>query len=91
MLEVGSVVRSIAGHDKHRYYMIVGSEGLNAFIADGKMRKLENPKRKNVKHLRKTNKVIELDEITSNKALNRILEPMNQALLQGDTTQEEGF
>lgn len=80
MLEIGTVVRSIAGHDKLRYYVVVESLSDKVMIVDGKVRKLAKPKAKNLKHVAATHIKISLDEITSDKALRRILEPMNQSL-----------
>lgn len=80
MLEAGTIVKSIAGHDKQRFYVVVEANGDKVKIADGKVRKLESPKIKNLKHLRITHKKVDLDSITSNKALKGILEPMNQSL-----------
>ena len=54
----GNIVFSKAGRDKG-YPLVVTDlcEGY-AFVADGGMRKLENPKKKKLKHLQKTNFVI---------------------------------
>ena len=68
----GSVVKSTAGHDKNAYFVAVSIQGNFVFIADGKERKLEKPKRKNIKHLDMTKSVIELHEIT-NKKLRKLL------------------
>ncbi len=68
----GSVVKSTAGHDKNSYFVAVSIQGNFVFIADGKERKLEKPKRKNIKHLDVTKSVIELHEIT-NKKLRKLL------------------
>ena len=68
----GSVVRSDAGHDKGNYYIIVKAEEGYVYIADGKERKLETPKRKNIKHISMTNAKIDLNEIT-NKKLRKLL------------------
>ena len=35
----------MAGHDKNRFYVIVKIENESVFIADGKRRKVEDPKR----------------------------------------------
>jgi hypothetical protein len=45
------IVFSLAGHDKGRVYVVLKTDGRYAFIADGKTRKLTNPKRKSLKHL----------------------------------------
>ena len=44
---------SLAGHDKGKLYAIVREENGEAFLADGRIRTLENPKKKNLKHIRR--------------------------------------
>lgn len=57
-IEIGQVVRSKAGRDKGRYFIVVALEDEQyAFIADGVLRKVENPKKKKLKHLDITNDV----------------------------------
>ncbi len=74
MFQCGEVVFSAAGHDKERFYAVVGlGEDGCPLIADGKRRKLMSPKRKNPKHLRPTGKRVELAEIGSDRALRRAL------------------
>ena len=46
-LTKGMIVRSMAGHDKNRFYVVLDLCEGDAWIADGKQRKLERPKRKN--------------------------------------------
>ena len=51
-IEKASIVMSTAGRDKGTYFVVKEMEGENfALIVNGKNRKLENPKRKKVKHL----------------------------------------
>ena len=51
--DVGRVVRSKQGHDKGRWFAVVGTvDEKYVLIADGRTRKLENPKKKQSKHLR---------------------------------------
>ncbi len=49
---IGDIVRSLAGHDKNRLFLVVGIDknGYPAII-DGKYREKCNPKTKNPKHL----------------------------------------
>ena len=47
------VVISTAGRDKDGIFYVVETEENFALIADGKRRKIENPKRKKLKHVRK--------------------------------------
>ena len=49
---VGRVVYSAAGRDKKRPFIIVGvTDDGSALIADGKLRPVSKPKRKNLAHL----------------------------------------
>ena len=50
--EEGGVVISLQGRDEGSYYVIVEVRGDRVLVADGVKRRLENPKIKNVKHLR---------------------------------------
>ena len=59
-LQVGQVVRALAGRDKDRLFVVV--EVLDddyVRIADGAKRKIEAPKRKKSKHLQKYDRIIE--------------------------------
>lgn len=58
------VVRSAAGHDKGNFLVITAVEGDFAYLADGKERKLDSPKKKRLKHVRLTNTVIDTDNLT---------------------------
>ena len=75
----GQIVRSISGHDKGLFLVVIGLDGNFALIADGKCRKVEKPKRKSLKHLGMTNTTIELDNLT-NKKLRSVLNSYNSEL-----------
>lgn len=49
--KAGNVVVSRAGHDRQQLFVVLGAEGEYAFIADGKSRTLEKPKKKKRMHL----------------------------------------
>ncbi len=51
---VGSIVLSLAGRDQHRLFMVVAADEENGYvyIADGKLRQIQHPKRKKCKHLK---------------------------------------
>lgn len=49
---IGGAAESLSGRDKGRLYIIVAAEGERLSLADGKYRKLSNPKHKNSKHVR---------------------------------------
>lgn len=50
-VSVGDFVKSIAGRDKGKIFLIVKVQENVAYLVNGKERKIQNPKRKNVKHL----------------------------------------
>lgn len=83
MLEKGCIVKSAAGHDKDRFYLVLEISGDRASIADGRERKLSRPKRKNVKHIRATNNVVDVNAFTTDKKLRELLAPFNNALKNG--------
>jgi len=51
----GTVVYSRAGRDKGNAMVVLESEGNFLNLADGKLRTIENPKRKKTKHIQSTN------------------------------------
>jgi len=65
-LWVGQVVRSLRGHDKGLFYLIVRIDGNRVMVADGKYRKLDTPKAKNPLHIAPTAKVFSVPD-TDNK------------------------
>ena len=81
-LTLGQVVFSKAGRDTGRKFVIVGiADDEHVLIADGDLRKIENPKKKKFKHLsfednviqQLNEKLIENQKI-SNAELRKILE-----------------
>lgn len=78
--ELADVVTSLNGRDKGKCFIVVGKDDDYSLIADGKGRKLENPKRKKNKHLISNNENItrlsekfEAGEKITNKELRKIL------------------
>ena len=67
-LEIGQIVRSNSGRDKNRLFIVIGlSDNGYVYIADGKYKTVQNPKRKNTKHLDDMKRVasIQIDEETT--------------------------
>ena len=52
MSEYVGLALAQAGHDRGTLYLVLRDEGKDVFLADGKLRKLGSPKRKNRKHVR---------------------------------------
>ncbi len=66
---VGSVVLSKQGRDKGLYFMVTAVDKNVVFVADGGMRKLASPKRKNVKHVSNSGVVLNViaEKLSTNK------------------------
>lgn len=81
-MDIGSIVLSIQGRDKGRYFVVL--EALNAnyvLIADGRYRRLEAPKKKKIKHIKYISvcEGIDFSSLTNNK-LHDILKSFNCAV-----------
>lgn len=49
--EYGTIVRSLAGHDKDEYFILIEADEKHVYMVDGKSRTLDNSKKKNRKHI----------------------------------------
>lgn len=84
-VNIGQVVKSMAGRDKGRVFLVYEVvDDKNVLIVDGDLRKLDNPKKKRLKHLSIYNTVIpELkykkdNNLSINNAyIRKLLEPFN--------------
>ena len=56
---LGGIVISKRGRDKGRPFVIVGMDGAYLYLADGKLRKLEKPKKKKQMHVQITESISE--------------------------------
>lgn len=72
-IKTGTIVKSIAGHDRDRYYLVVKSDGKFSYIADGKNRKIDKPKRKKNIHLAVTNIVLDTVKIDTDRKIRQAL------------------
>ena len=57
----GSLVYSRAGRDKGMLFLVLETDGEYVYLTDGDTRKVLKPKKKKLKHINKTNTVLELD------------------------------
>lgn len=71
-------MRSRAGHDCGAFFAVVSTAGSFAMICDGKERTLEQPKKKNLKHLSPTQTVLSEDDLKTNKQVRAALRPFGQ-------------
>lgn len=72
--------RSKAGHDKGQVYLVVSETGDFVYLADGKQRPVEKPKKKNRKHIQfikklpgEVTKVLDLQTPPGNIQIKRAL------------------
>lgn len=73
----GTIVKSTAGHDADSFYVVLGVEQGAALIVDGRRRKLAKPKRKNFRHLAKTNQIVPEEELATDSKIRRALWTLN--------------
>ncbi|MBE6803328.1 MAG: hypothetical protein E7528_00330 [Ruminococcaceae bacterium] len=69
----GELVICNAGREKDRLMCVIEFDGKYVYVCDGKERLLNNPKRKNPKHIVKTNKLISQDMFLTDRALRKAL------------------
>lgn len=53
----GLVVKSKTGRDKNKFFIVLAYESPYLYLVDGKLRRLDNPKKKKEKHIQLTNYV----------------------------------
>ena len=73
----GLLVRSKAGHDTGKVYIIVESDERYAFVADGRIRTLANLKKKKFKHLQIINREYPIESM-DDVQIRRILKEYNR-------------
>ena len=74
-MERGSLVYSIAGRDKGTLFVVLEADGDYVYLADGNLRKVENPKKKKLKHVNRTNTLMDADfDNISNSDIRKMLD-----------------
>jgi ribosomal protein L14E/L6E/L27E len=69
--EVGMLAKALAGHDFGKLYVIIGVDEGYVYLADGKIRTMEKPKKKRKKHvqlIKETQQVV-VDKIRNNEKI----------------------
>ena len=74
----GCIVRSLAGHDKDGFQVVVKTEDNFVYVCNGKSRPLEKPKKKNLKHVKKLNTVLDDECLRSNKSIRLALSSLTK-------------
>lgn len=71
--ERGTVVCSKAGRDKGYFMTVIKVDDGIVYVCDGKERPLENPKKKNVKHIFSTDCVLSDNQLMTNRSIRHAL------------------
>lgn len=79
MITAGSIVKSAFGRDKDRYFVVIKIDGDFVFLVDGKVRRLLSPKKKRIKHVIKTNEVVSLSDLKTDKQFKAVLGRLNNS------------
>lgn len=53
-LQIGDIVISTMGRDKGLYFIVVETTENYVYLVDGALRKIDNPKKKKIKHIELT-------------------------------------
>ena len=69
----GDLVVCTAGREKEKLMCVIAFDGKYVYVCDGKERKLANPKRKNPKHITKTDKHYTDNMFSTDRALRKAL------------------
>ncbi len=70
---VGRIACSKSGRDKGYFLVVIKEENGFLYVADGKERPLNNPKKKNPKHLSLTNRYLSETDLRNDRSLRRAL------------------
>lgn len=69
---IGYLVYSLAGHDKNKVYAVIREDDENVWLADGEVRMLDHPKKKNKKHVQLVRQKV-LDDCVTNEKIKRAI------------------
>ncbi len=77
---IGCFASSIAGHDKYTVYVIIDADAEYVYLSDGKIKKVDSPKKKRYKHVQIINKKDSEIELKHKKQINLIDEDIKKAI-----------
>ena len=63
MINTGDIVVSITGHDRGEHYLVIDCDKDFIYVADGRLKTLDKPKKKNIKHVSRLGKSDEFIDI----------------------------
>ncbi len=77
---IGCFASSVAGHDKCTVYVIIDADAEYVYLSDGKLKKVDSPKKKRYKHVQIINKKDSEIELKHKKQINLIDEDIKKAI-----------
>ena len=63
MINIGDIIVSTAGHDRGEYYLVIECDKDFIYVANGRLKTLDKPKKKNIKHVSRLGKSDEFIDI----------------------------
>ena len=69
----GSFIKSKAGHDRGKVYIVMSETETTVTVADGNLRKVEKPKQKNKKHIQPIHRYMNENEPWTNELVKRAI------------------
>ena len=75
--EKGMLVKSKAGHDKGKIYVITEMDDSDVYVVDGRLKTLDKPKKKKYRHVQVIHKKYEIEN-ADDTAIKRILKMYNR-------------
>ena len=66
---IGQFATSKAGHDKGQIYVITAAEGEFVYLCDGRLKPVEKPKKKRIKHIQIINATV--PEVLRDRLINK--------------------
>lgn len=88
MSETGMLAKSKAGHDKDKLYVIIRTGPSYVYLADGKIRTINKPKKKKRKHIQLIKEEYDVKNLDDVK-IRRILDEWDEKKNREETKQED--
>ncbi len=86
-LKPGQLVRSLAGRDRGKHYLILGElDQKYVFLVDGQSRPVSRPKKKNKAHLQHYDRRVKLDETLDDS---QVIRAIKELISDSGVTEEE--
>ena len=87
MMKRGDVVCSVAGKDAGLLMAVLRTDENGVWVADGRLRPLDHPKRKNPRHVSVTAMVVGETSMATNRELRRALAALQQQSKKAGSTE----